>query len=378
VRVLQLLDTEGFAGTEKHVLELANGLRKTGDVEVHLACKNDSPLVREAQLRDIDATPCWSENSIPAIAAGVLEVRSLALRIGAQIIHAHNGRTMLTAALVSYGSEMSAIATQHFISPQFTTYRGPHKMVAQWAHDWVNQRLSHVICVSDAARRAMLKREHIDESKVTTVLNGIVGLSVPDPQEVNSVRRSLGSSPCSPLIICVSRLAPEKGLECLLKAVSLLRDDYPGIRLVLAGDGPSRESLEQFVAAEELATVVSFLGFRSDVASLIGAADVFVLPSPAEPFGLSILEAMSLGKPIIACAAGGPAEILTHGVDALLCTPSNNEALADAIKTLWSNDTLQLKLGANARLTFLTKFHCNRMAEEVRAIYGRVLNAPPC
>jgi glycosyltransferase involved in cell wall biosynthesis len=100
-----------------------------------------------------------------------------------------------------------------------------------------------------------------------------------------------------------------------------------------------------------------------------------VLPSPAEPFGLVLLEAMALSKPVVACSSGGPIEIVSAGETGLLVPPSNAEALAAALRTLLENRDLAVRFGERGRARYERMFTSDRMGAEVLAVYRQVLGA---
>lgn len=142
------------------------------------------------------------------------------------------------------------------------------------------------------------------------------------------------------VITCVARINEWKGQDVLIDAVSLLKPRFPGLHLRLVGDVyrgevAFRVALEAQVQRLGLQDVVSFEGERRDAHALIGTSDVIVLPSKRpEPFGMVVVEAMLLGRPVIATRAGGPTEILTDGVNGLLVELGDPAALAGAIASL--------------------------------------------
>ncbi len=117
---------------------------------------------------------------------------------------------------------------------------------------------------------------------------------------------------------------------------------------------------------------VRLLGFRRDIPVLMSACDIFVLPAPAEPFGLVLVEAMAMGKPVIAANAGGPCEIVVHGQTGLLFEPGNPQSLAAAIADLLNNPEKARAMGAAGRQRFEEHFTAGRMAAQVAAIYAAV------
>ena len=117
-------------------------------------------------------------------------------------------------------------------------------------------------------------------------------------------------------------------------------------------------------------TDITLLGFRSDVSALMSACDIFVSPCPVEGFGLVLLEAMALGKPVIAAAAGGPLEIVADGETGLLFEPGNAESLSSAIRRLLADPDLRRRMGIAGRKRYAQKFTARRMAENMQKVYA--------
>ena len=118
---------------------------------------------------------------------------------------------------------------------------------------------------------------------------------------------------------------------------------------------------------------VRLLGFRRDVAALMAASDIFVLPAPAEPFGLVVVEAMAMAKPVIAAAAGGPREIVTHGATGLLVPPQNPSALAAAIMDLLRHPEKARAMGLAGRRRYEEQFNAQRMARQTADVYSAIM-----
>ena len=142
-----------------------------------------------------------------------------------------------------------------------------------------------------------------------------------------------------PLLVVASRLEWEKGVHTLLDALPSLRRRLPGLRVVVAGRGSQREALEQQVGQLRLGRVVSFTGWLTepDLAALLAAADLVVLPSVYEPFGLVALEAAASGTPLVVAATGGLTETVVDGVTGRTFTPLDAQSLARVVTAALSN-----------------------------------------
>ncbi|MCP5005979.1 MAG: glycosyltransferase family 4 protein [Planctomycetes bacterium] len=143
----------------------------------------------------------------------------------------------------------------------------------------------------------------------------------------------------------IGRLVPVKGHSHLLKAVHRVVQNIPRAKFLFVGDGPLRQSLEQEIVSLKLESHVSLLGARTDIAEMLSCIDLFLLPSINEGFGIVLVEAMAMGKPVLATNVGGIPEIVTDGTTGILVPPKDYEAFASAIIKLYNNPTLAFKMG---------------------------------
>lgn len=367
LRVLHLLDTtENYAGTEIHLTTLVKAQIRQG-IRAEIALAEGGQLHRAVQAQSLPH--CTLPNGLRQ------QVRALSqMTREYNIVHAHNGRTRLLGALATK-VPAAVVATQHFISTQSESYRGPKKWIANQAHRQVNRRIAHFIAISNAARAAMIEREGVDSRKITVVANGVEPIEAPDFGQKLELRRELGIAENAPFIVCVARLSREKGLHFLIEAMPAVLAAHPQTRLLIAGEGELRNELESQSARLDVGAAINFLGYRDDATRLIGSADLFVLPSPAEPFGLVLIEAMAQGAALIAARAGGPLEIVEDGTSGRLVNPSDALDLGVAIVELLSNPQERAALGHHARQRFNEHFTAERMAAATIEIYRRVAKA---
>lgn len=367
LRVVLLTDADVFAGTERHMLDLARGLSALG-VGVKLACPSPAALEDAARREGLPTLTTAKRGLVDWNAARLLARR---LKAGeTDIIHAHNGRTALAAALaVRLAGRGRCVMTQHFLTPNHATQRGPKAAISGAAHHWMVGQMSRILAISEAVREAMLARGEVPDSKITVVPNGI---TAPDPGNAAETRRQLGIGADTPLVVCAARLEREKDVASLISAVQIVRERVPGVRCLVAGEGAERLALAAQIGALGLEDSVTLLGFRADAPALMAAADVFVLPSLAEPFGLVLLEAMALGRPVVATRVGGPLEIVVDGETGFLVSPSSPNALADALGTLLEDPALARRMGENGRARYAAQFTAAKMSQAILAVYRAV------
>jgi len=179
--------------------------------------------------------------------------------------------------------------------------------------------------------------------------------------------------PAGFLVGTVGRLDPVKGLEHLVDAASIVAPRADDARFVLAGDGPERAALEERARRLGLGDRVAFLGHRDDIPAVLAALDVFVLPSLSEGLSNALLEAMALGRPIVATDIGPNAEVVRDRESALLVAPADPQALADAILGLRQDRALGERLGRAAQAAVEKDFSLARSVERYLALYYALL-----
>jgi glycosyltransferase involved in cell wall biosynthesis len=150
----------------------------------------------------------------------------------------------------------------------------------------------------------------------------------------------------------MGRLHPNKGFDVLLSAVEQIHDCY----LWIAGEGPLRAELEAMAAHLAVKPRVRFLGWRDDVAALYASGDIFVCPSRHEPLGNVVIEAWAAAKPVIACAAQGPCQLIEDGVTGRLTPVDDDKALAAAIRRLLAEPDTAGSIAAAGRKAYEDRF----------------------
>ena len=365
-KILLLNDTNNWAGTESHILDLATALRAQ-NAEVSIACPPRSALAQRALA--IPIVP-FNINKLVDLRA----IRQLArlLKSGrADVLHAHNGRTQLHGALAVAAARRGALVwTQHFIAPHHAQVGGRKAALMKRVHRAVNARTHGFIAISDAVKRAMLERGETSESQIVVVPNGIGDPRATPLQNAGDVRARYGVAADAPLVVSLCRLESEKDVATLLRAWSQL--NVSGARLLLAGRGAERDELQWQIERADLTHSAQLVGFVEEPLALLNAADVLAHPAPAEPFGLVFLEAMALGKPVVACNGGAAPEIVNDNC-AITVAPGDDAATATALRELLLDVTRALALGQSGRARYEAHFTRAQMAEQTRAVYASAL-----
>lgn len=226
-----------------------------------------------------------------------------------------------------------------------------------------------MVGVSEHTTDNLRRYEKIPERKLHTIVNGIEGGRYAARGQRAAVRAALGIADDALVIGFASRLAEQKGVPFLLEASVGLAARFPGLHVLIAGAGELDAELRARSSALGLDGTVRFLGERLDVAELVQAFDVFVLPSLWEGLPMVILEAMAIGCPIVATAVGGVPHALEHDVSAWLVPPSDVHALESGLATVLSDAAQRARFSSNARRRFDERYSAERMAREYESLY---------
>jgi glycosyltransferase involved in cell wall biosynthesis len=231
----------------------------------------------------------------------------------------------------------------------------------EWLVRRVIRHLDAVVSVSDASARAIEPTLGLPRGKVRTIYNGVdIGSTgSADGGAITSTGRS------GPVVGAVARLASEKGVDVLLRAMALL----PGIRAVVAGDGPEREPLERLAHELGIASQITFAGWVEAPWPNHFTADVLVVPSRREGFGLVAAEALMAGIPVVASAVGGLSEVLEEGAAGLLVPPEDPTALACAIDAVLTDSQSARTRAARGLESARERFEPTVMARAYEALY---------
>lgn len=256
------------------------------------------------------------------------------------VLHAHMFRANVPGSAIGRLAGVPAI-----VSHEHTwSYRG--RPLRRLADRELIARASDVfVAVSRSDRASMIAVERIDPAKIVVVPNGI-----PDPvAHGNDVRSELGLDDTAPVIGALARLEWQKGYDVLVAAVALLRPRRPDLRVLIAGEGRERARLHTAIAENGLVENVRLLGHRYDSADFLAALDAVVMPSRWEGSPLALVEAMALGRPIVASAVGGIPDLITDEQHGLLVAPEDPHALAAALDRVLSDRALARRLGEHAQ-----------------------------
>jgi glycosyltransferase involved in cell wall biosynthesis len=354
-----MLESDGPGGAERMLIELAEELRRRDyDVCPVGPANGCGWLAEQFRERDFDPEVFYLRRALDLdCARGLVQ---LFRRRRVDIVHSHE----FTMAL--YG----AAAARWAGLPHVITMHGGTGFAQRWrrriATRWAIRQSQSVVAVSRATRTTLASALAVSESAFTVIPNGVAPVSGTG----SAVRAELGLDPDELLILAVGNLYPVKGHAVLLRALAAIGGgEGARWRLAIAGRGEEEERLR--MAAVELGVSDRFqlLGYRSDIANLLTAADMYAMPSLSEGLPLALIEAMFAGKPIIASDVGGIPEVVEGGHEALLVPPGDAHALTHALVRLLSDPGLRRQLAAAAQRRAQADFAVGAMATAYERLY---------
>jgi len=237
--------------------------------------------------------------------------------------------------------------------------------------------VSHYIALSRHIEDYLRTAIGVPPGAITQIYNGVdTQRFMPPRGERSPIEGSPFNDPKFWIIGTVGRLAGVKDQAALIRALARLHRSSPEargrMRLVIVGDGPLREELQQLVQDEGVADSVWLPGTRSDVAQVMAGLDVFTLPSLAEGISNTLLEAMSCARPVIASGVGGNLELVADRESGTLIAPDEPSAMDAALQRYFAEPETASQHGAAARAAVEARFSLDRMVADYAALYERV------
>lgn len=369
-KVLWLIKGLGAGGAEKLLsMSLPYLDRDTFDYQVVYLFKNMIDLVPEFERQGIPVS-CLNMGKAYDLRV-VFKLFHLLRERKIDILHTHLPYTGIVGRPAAILAGVKAIvSTEHGLMESY------HRLTRLGSV--LTYPLNHAtIAVSQAVARSILRCKTTRPETIHVVYNAI---DLGDLKSIHTdpelVKKSLGIDGHGLVVGTVSHIRPEKGHQYLVEAARLVLEQRPEVRFVIVGRERKRKDL---IRLEELAQHLGirdriiFTGFREDALQIMTTFDVFVLPSIWEAFGIVLLEAMSLGKPVVATHVDGIPEVIDEGVNGFLVAPRNPEQLALRILDLLSNDALRNRMGEEGRKKVRDGFGIERMVKEVEQVYLSVL-----
>ena len=287
------------------------------------------------------------------------------------IIHVHETIAGFFFGTISKIFKIPLVSQIHTFGSKQPEWPNVGRIILKKTEDVTIRFADVVILLCTEARNDVITRYGCPPEKIEVIFSAV------DFERFASVKTAQNSSVKNNelLITFVGRLTESKGLHYLIDAIKYLKtsnSELAPFKVIIAGDGPLKKELEDFIRKSELTDQISLLGHITKIESLLASTDIFVLPSLYEGFPLALLEAMASGCAIIGSNAGGIPDIITNSNTGFIVNRGDSRALAERIKLLLIDKELRLKLGKSGREHVRTKFRWVNTARSIYQIYKRI------
>lgn len=368
MKVLHVISSGGMYGAEAVILQLARTMARAGDACVlgifdNLAQPNDE-FQQAAARAGVRAESILCRGQLDVAVPG--RIRALAERCGADVVHAHGYKADLYA-WAALRDAWAGVRGVPLVSTCHTWYdNGVALKVYGLLDRAVLRGFAGVVAVSAEVRVRLLGAGVLAE-RVTLIANGV------DEEPFASAVLGEGLGDGVLRVGLVGRLAPEKGIDLFARAAVLVREQMPGVRFVVFGEGPERAALEGLIRELGLKGEFVLAGRRDDMAVAFTEMDVMVSASRQEGLPIALLEGMASGRAIVATAVGEVPAVLEGGRTGLLVEAGDVEGLAAATVLLLKDPGRRRGMGAAARDEVRTRFSADAMTARYREVYERAI-----
>jgi glycosyltransferase involved in cell wall biosynthesis len=364
---LQLISSGGMYGAERVVIELATHLASRGWRSHVAAIESPGAGAVLAAARAAGLETFELQTTGRSFLATLRSLHQYVDRQDIEVAHAHGYKADLFLRFARVSDRTALFSTCH------TWYRENFRMrMYEFLDKRALRHFDHVAVVSPELERDVV-RSGVPAARVSLVQNGIA-MPVPGANARQRVRAAFGMNAGEALIVRIGRLSAAKGNDILLDAVSRIVRRIR-VRLVLIGDGEEQGALRDLSTKLGIAENVIFAGYREDIADILTASEVFVIPSIREGLPIVLLEAMASRVAIVSTDVGAISLALEGGRNAWLVPPGNAERLADALHDALSNADRRIGYAQQAHTDFVARFSRQAMGEAYRERYTKAIEA---
>jgi glycosyltransferase involved in cell wall biosynthesis len=370
MKILQVITLgNSIGGAQIHVLDLAISLHERGH-DVHVLTGTVGELNERLTKAGV------SNGHLPTMRREIhpiedvrcfFELRRFIRDFKPDIVASHSSKAGIIVRLVCFFLNIPNTFTVHGWS-----FEANASKINQWLYFVIEKIMGFFSCklitVAFTGYDLGIKHHIVSPRKLVTVLNGVRDFRLNSPQKAADTEG--GARPIE--LVMSARFQPQKDHETLIKALIPLKNEP--FHLQLLGDGTETLGrIQSLVNESGLTDKVAFVGFTTDVVGYLQRADICVLISHSEGLPLSILEAMSLGLPILASNVGGIAKQVENGYNGYLVERNDVEDLTKKIKLLMNSPTLRREMGDNSRTFYEKEFKLDKMVDKTLAVYQSIL-----
>ena len=371
IGVCHIVSGDLWAGAEVQVATLLRHLAGYSELRLSAIVLNSGRLSQAAQDAGIElAVIREDQNSFPAIfwkALHFLNGRNV------HVLHSHRYKENLLAAFLAWRARVPfVVRTQHGLPEPHRGYRSLKQGLIQGIDRAVARKATDaVISVSTEMTRTLA--QHLDPLKIFTVPNGIDPQGILSRLSIQEAKSRLGIPSHCKVVGTAGRLESIKRLDIFLLTASRIAPQRPEVRFVIAGKGREGTNLQALAKSLNLEDRVLFLGHRDDIYDVLRAFDVLAITSDHEGLPMILLEAMTMGVPVVSRAVGGIPEVIEDGTNGVLVWSADPSDVARECSRVLTDEEFRRRISADASRVVLEKYTARIAADRVLRIYRSLL-----
>ena len=358
LNILQIFASSAWGGGELYVYDLTSSLIKDG---YKVTCISKSSESISKKMKEIDSKYFVINFNGIADIISAIKIKKILLQENINIIHVHNFKTAFIAlyAKILSKQKIKIILSRHLVKKAKTGF----------LYKFLYSRIDKIIFVSQLAKNEFLKTQpKIDKSELLVIHNSVKKAEL---RKAVNIREELNIDKSSTILCYTGRLVPEKGIEILLSAISLLKDK--DIFLIILGKGEKEyeKKLREIAIENGITEIISFYGFSENVQGIISQIDIGICPSIwREPFGLSIIEFIEKGKVVITTNNGAQKEYIESGKNGILVDVNDANAIKENVIKLIENPNYKKEIEENAKEYFDSHLSYNVFYRKIIEVYN--------
>lgn len=371
-RVCHLASGDLWAGAEVQVFQLIRELARRGSFRPAAVLMNEGTLA--LKLRELSLEVLVLDEQRFSVFTIRKRLKEFVARQQSDILHTHRYKENIIAASIANTAPLkSLVQTVHGApEPQSGIKRAKMSLYQHINRSATRSRFAAVVAVSHELEQSLSRQ--FSASQLCTIHNGIEAADPPTEAERRAARKKWSVAEEDFVFAAVGRMVPVKGFDVLLDAFAEACRHDGRLRLLIAGDGPELDVLKRRADSLRLGTHARFIGYCSEMRSLLTASNALVMSSRHEGIPLTLLEAMALQLPVVATAVGGIPEAARNGQEALLVPAADSAALARALLKLAADSALQQQLAQASHSRILECFTITKAAAAYESLYRRLLS----
>ena len=364
MKILHINTEKTWRGGEQQLLNLLQGLKKRNIIS-HLACQPGSALEERAKSARIEVFPIAMHGEVDLLAC--VRLRKVIGRFNYDILHSHTSHAHTLAFFASLGIKTRLLVSRRV---DFSIFRHSFLRLSGFKYRYL---ANYYIAISHKIRDVLVS-DGIPAQRIFVVHSGInPERFVSSPKD--HLIREFNIKKDEHIVVNVAHLAGHKGQKYLVRAVPHVLAKIPTARFFIVGGGELMPELQSLAASLGLRHKLIFTGFRRDVGSFYQIADLFVMSSVQEGLGTAVIDALALGKPVVATHAGGIPEIIRDGENGRLVASGDPTALAGGIIELLTNPERAKNMGMRGQEVVRKNFSIDPMVEKNIDVYQNILTA---